>query len=215
MDEETQKRIFEPFYTTKSTGRGLGMSAICGIIKSHDGILYLNSTPAVGTTFKVYFPVPVVADSTETGLQVSESFDRESGTILLVEDEQILRSMGIDLLETLGFSAIAAQNGREALKIYRERGSEIDLVLLDLIMPEMGGVEAYRELRAINPELPIIICSGYSIESVSNVIDHDNNAFFTSKPYNPKELRNVILRMINYRKPLLKDQLHNLMSQTD
>jgi PAS domain S-box-containing protein len=197
MDEETQKRIFEPFYTTKSTGRGLGMSAICGIIKSHDGILYLNSTPGVGTTFKVYFPIPDVADSAETSPSVSESFDRESGTILLVEDEQVLRSMGIDLLETLGFSAINAQDGHEALKIYRERGSEIDLVLLDLIMPDMGGIEAYRELRAINPELPIIICSGYSIESVSDVIENDRNASFTSKPYIPNELRNLMLRMIN------------------
>jgi CheY-like chemotaxis protein len=197
MDVDTRKRIFEPFYTTKSTGRGLGMSAICGIIKSHNGILRLSSTPGVGTTFKIYFPVGGVSDFAETGLQKSEGFDKKNYTILLVEDEHILRTMGTDLLETLGFSSITAQNGREALEIYRERGSEIDLILLDLIMPEMSGIEAYRELRKINQELPIIICSGYSIESVSDIIENDRNASFISKPYNPKELRNVMLRMIN------------------
>ncbi|MDD2897339.1 MAG: PAS domain S-box protein [Desulfuromonadaceae bacterium] len=197
MDEDTQKRIFEPFYTTKSTGRGLGMSAICGIIKSHGGALYLKSTPGVGTTFKVYFPAADTSDFTETTPPTSESFVKESGTILLVEDEIVLREMGIDLLETLGFQVISAQHGREALEIYRERGSEIDLILLDLIMPEMGGIEAYRELRERNRELPIIICSGYSIESVSDAIGNDGNACFMHKPYDPNKLRTVILRMLN------------------
>jgi PAS domain S-box-containing protein len=197
MDEGTRRRIFEPFYTTKSTGRGLGMSAISGIIKSHGGLLHLDSTPDVGTTFKVYFPVPAVSDCVEADLAAPENFDKISGTILYVEDEHTLRAMGTNLLETLGFSAIVAQNGRDALEIYRERSSEIDLVMLDLIMPEMGGIEAYRELRKINPELPIIICSGYSIESVSDVIENDRNASFTSKPYNPNELRDVMLKMIN------------------
>jgi CheY-like chemotaxis protein len=197
MDEVTQRRIFEPFYTTKSTGRGLGMSAISGIIKSHGAILHLSSTPDVGTTFKVYFPVPDVSDCAETDLPAPENFDKIGGTILFVEDEQTLRTMGTNLFEILGFSAITAQNGREALEIYREQSSEIDLILLDLIMPEMGGIEAYRELRKINPEIPIIICSGYSIESVSDVIENDHNASFTSKPYTPNELRNVMLKMIH------------------
>lgn len=197
MSAETQKRIFEPFYTTKSTGRGLGMSAICGIIKLHKGILKLISTVGVGTTFKVYFPLPEVfgsADTEPTELAVSGNI---GGTILLVEDEQPLRIMGSALLEALGFTAIIAQHGREALEIYNESGCKIDLILLDLIMPVMGGIDTYKELRKINPDVPVIFCSGYSVESVSVIIDNDKNACFAHKPYKPDELRHLMLRMIS------------------
>jgi PAS domain S-box-containing protein len=196
MDEETQKRIFEPFYTTKSTGRGLGMSAIGGIIKSHGGILQLNSAPGTGTTFKVYFPVTDSSEVTGSGTKVEADFVNKGGKVLLVEDEEALRTMGVVLLETLGFSALSACDGREALEVYRGQADEINLILLDLVMPEMGGIEAYRELRATNPEVPIIFCSGYSIESVSEIIENDPNACFTHKPYKPSELRDTILRML-------------------
>jgi CheY-like chemotaxis protein len=116
-------------------------------------------------------------------------------TVLLVDDEETLRSIGKVLLKALGFSTITAANGREALELYRSRGSEIDLVMLDLIMPEMGGVEAYHELRKINPVLPVVICSGYDEESVADVIDADNRARFLHKPYNPLELRRVLNEM--------------------
>ena len=196
MDEETQKRIFEPFYTTKVTGRGLGMSAIHGIIKAHEGILQLTSAPGAGTSFKVCFPVPVAADAAETAAPATDALEDASGTILLVEDEEILRTMGKELLDAMGFTAITASNGREALHIYRERGGEIDAILLDLIMPVIGGIEAYHELRTISPTVPIIICSGYGVELVEGVIARDQHAGFVHKPYKPGDLRNVIVKMM-------------------
>jgi len=197
MDEETQKRIFEPFYTTKFTGRGLGMSAIHGIIKSHEGILQMNSSPGSGTTFKILFPVPVAASDcipvTSTGSVPSE---KTGGTVLLVEDEQALLVMGAAMLEVMGFLAITASNGSEALEIYRARGGEIDVILMDLIMPVKGGIAAYHELRGINPKVPIIICSGYGVEAVEDVIKNDPYAGFMHKPYKPDELRNLVAGMI-------------------
>ncbi|MEI6705423.1 MAG: ATP-binding protein, partial [Deltaproteobacteria bacterium] len=199
MDEETKKRIFEPFYTTKFTGRGLGMSAIHGIVKSHDGFLQLTSEPGAGTTFKVYFPAPAAAGEFGAVQNATACSKKVSGTILLVEDEETLRNMGIILLEAMGFSAVTAQNGREALEIYRERFSEINLILLDLIMPVMGGIETYHELRKLTPSLPILISSGYSVESVEGIINNDEYAGFVHKPYKPEELRAVMVKMMGKR----------------
>jgi two-component system cell cycle sensor histidine kinase/response regulator CckA len=197
MDKETHKRIFEPFYTTKFTGRGLGMSAIRGIIKAHDAALQLISKPDVGTTFKVYFPhLAASLVDASTALTAPPLTEKAGGTILLVDDEHILREMGETMLEAMGFTAITASNGGEALEIYRERGNGIDLILLDLVMPVMGGLEAYHELRKISHTVPILICSGYSIESVNGTTDNDDHAGFMHKPYKPGELRDAIVKML-------------------
>jgi len=199
MDEETQKRIFEPFFTTKFTGRGLGMSAIHGIVKSHDGALQLTSTPGVGTTFKVFFPVPAASDYARTDPITTALAEEASGTILLVEDDGTLRVMGEALLEAIGFNTLTAQNGLEALEIYRERGCEIDLILLDLVMPKLGGIETYQELRKISPTVPIIICSGYGVDSVAYFINNDLHTGFVHKPYKPEVLRDVMMRMMTVK----------------
>ena len=193
MDEETQARIFEPFYTTKFAGRGLGMSAILGIIRSHGGALQLSSTQGVGTSFRVWFPLPAQPLAVET-VPIAEPVVswKGSATILLVDDEGALRTIGSALLAAMGCTVLTAANGREALAIHHERGSGIDLVLLDLLMPEMGGVETYRELRKKAPSLPIIICSGYTVDDVSEEICHDEQAGFLRKPYQPDELRSVL-----------------------
>jgi len=197
MDEETQKRIFEPFFTTKFTGRGLGMSAIHGIITSHEALLQMTSSPGAGTTFKVFFPVPQTPDyNSEEISAAAVSSGKAGGTILLVDDELVLRNVGTELLESLGFTILTAQNGKEALEIYHQRSCEIDLILLDLIMPGMGGIETYYELRKISATLPLIICSGYGIESVEDVISNDLYAGFVHKPYKPNELRDVIMMRI-------------------
>ena len=116
-------------------------------------------------------------------------------TVLLAEDEDTLRNMEATLLEALGFHAIVAANGSEALQLYKTRGSEIDMIMLDLIMPEMGGIEAYLELRKLDATVPIIICSGYDAESVADFISVDDRASFLHKPYNPAELRRVLNKM--------------------
>ncbi|MFZ4857527.1 MAG: response regulator [Desulfuromonadaceae bacterium] len=196
MDEETQKRIFEPFFTTKFAGRGLGMSAIHGIVTAHGALLQMTSKPDAGTTFKVFFPVPTTPDTAETTSATAVTSEKEVGTVLLVDDEQALRNMGTDLLEAMGFTILTAENGHKAVAIYRECGCEIGVVLLDLAMPEMGGIETYHELRKINPLLPVIICSGYNLESVEAVIRDDPHACFVQKPYNPVELRCALTGMM-------------------
>lgn len=196
MDEETQKRIFEPFYTTKFTGRGLGMSAIQGIIKSHEGMLFLSSSPGFGTTFKVLFPLSESFDDLVTAPAALIPFKKSGSTILLVDDEQALRNVGAALLKSMGFTVLTAQDGCEACEIFCERGRKIDVIMLDLIMPVMGGIDTYHELRKTDTTIPIVICSGYGVESVAHVIDNDQYAGFVHKPYKPDELRNVIVRLM-------------------
>jgi PAS domain S-box-containing protein len=193
MDEEMQKRIFEPFFTTKFTGRGLGMSAILGIVKSHGSALQLSSKPGEGTTFKVFFPVYTEPDYVEAPQTAGAALSaKRRATILLVDDEPQLRTIAAAMLKSMGFSAITAANGREALEIFQERGSLIDLIFMDLIMPEMGGIEAYHELRKIAPSIPIVICSGYDKNEIASSINDDEHAGFVLKPFQPDHLFAVI-----------------------
>ncbi|GFE56988.1 ATP-binding protein [Geobacter sp. AOG1] len=193
MDDVTQNRIFEPFYTTKFAGRGLGMSATLGIIKSHDGALQLSSRPGVGTTFKVYLPLSFVSDPAETKPAACQTtVATGSGTILLVDDEEDLRIIGPIRLKALGYSSLTAANGLEALRIYREKGNGIDLILLDLLMPEMDGVETYYRLRELSKTIPIVFCSGCSIEELPADILDDEHTGFLKKPYKPDQLRNAV-----------------------
>ncbi|MEI6215181.1 MAG: response regulator [Desulfuromonadales bacterium] len=196
MDEITQKRIFEPFYTTKFTGRGLGMSAILGIIKSHQGALQLTSVPGEGTTFKVFLPLSEAMTEGDIPVPVASVVEPGCGTILLVDDEEALRSIGAELLEAMGYTALTASNGARALEIFRQRSGEIDLLMLDLIMPELGGVATYHEVRKLSATVPVVICSGYGVEEVLEIIETDSAAGFMQKPYRPDELRKLLTSRI-------------------
>ena len=204
MDEVTKMRLFEPFYTTKFTGRGLGMSAILGIIKSHIGAIQLSSVSGTGTTFGVYLPLPETAVKDTEPAANQDLSQPMSGTILLVDDEAAILEIGSVLLNKMGFSVITAFNGCEALKKYRDAGDRIVLVLLDLAMPQMGGVEAYHELRKIDARLPVVICSGYSIEEVYESIKSDLYAGFLHKPYKLEDLQDVLQRLLTCRDELIK-----------
>jgi len=197
MDAEKQNRMFEPFYTTKFTGRGLGMSATLGIIKSHDGALQLSSKPGIGTTFKVYFPLAEVNDTADTAPTVAQATaTKGKGTILLVDDEEELRVLGSIRLDKFGFSAITTANGLEALEIYREQDAKIDLILLDMLMPEMNGIETYHRLREISLTIPIIFCSGCSKNELSDDILADEYTGFLKKPYKSDQLQKVLMNML-------------------
>lgn len=196
MDEEIQQRIFEPFYTTKFAGRGLGMSAILGIIKSHNAALKLSSTPGVGTSFKIYFPLPDTPLLLETLPQDRVNRGQGSGTVLLVDDEEALRTIGIALLSAMGFSVVVAANGREALEIFTRGENIFNLVLLDLIMPVMDGIETYHELRKLSPYVPVVICSGYGDDDLRDVIELDMHAEFIQKPYKPFTLLETFNRIM-------------------
>lgn len=197
MSEEVQKRIFEPFYTTKFTGRGLGMSAVLGIIRAHSGAVQLSSETGIGTTIKVYLPLSGTADVADTVATAGTAVtNKKNCTILLVDDDEALLTVGAALLEALGFSVVTASNGSDALEVYRLHKCGIDLVMMDLVMPGMDGVEAYRELRKIDSIIPIMICSGYGAELVECVIADDERACFLHKPYKPVELRRELNRMV-------------------
>ncbi len=198
MDEETKWRIFEPFYTTKFPGRGLGMSAVLGIINSHEGALQLRSQPGQGTTIKVYLPVQknVSTGDEKISVSVPSAPWRGSGTILLVEDETQVRLIAKALLEHIGFTVLEAVNGKEALELYQRNATDIALVMTDIGMPVMDGYELFSELKKLNPGLPVIISSGYGDAEVTARIGTDSTARLISKPYGADQLREVLKRAL-------------------
>lgn len=197
MSEETRQRIFEPFFTTKFTGRGLGMSAMLGIIRSHNGFFQLESTLGKGTTFKVYLPVKVAGTVIEESLQDKvPSPWKGSGTILLVEDEEYISLITGQMMNELGFKVIAAANGREAVELYQKNYSDITLVFTDIGMPVMDGYTLFRELKKINPALPIIVSSGFGDADVNSKIPRDQMAAEIYKPYNYNQLQDVLKSVV-------------------
>jgi PAS domain S-box-containing protein len=206
MDAETQKRIFEPFFTTKYTGRGLGLSAVLGIIKSHGGQLQLSSVPESGTFFKVFFPsFDMVQAPEDVEVVTFVASPKEHGTVLLVDDEEPLRIIGSALLKAMGFSVMTAANGCKALELFTEQRAAIDLVLMDEMMPEKGGLETYEILREQYPYLPIVICSGYTIDDIQEKIAADPCSAVIQKPYRPNELRNTLTELISQCMPVHGD----------
>lgn len=194
MNEENMRRIFEPFFSTKFAGRGLGMSAILGIIVAHHGALQLFSQSGHGTTFKVYLPVRTDVSTKEESSQNQSSTPWQgSGTILLVEDEPQLIQIGKMLLEELGFAVIEAANGQEALELYRKNAESITLVVTDIGMPVMDGYQLFNNLKALNPELPIIISSGYGDAQSSSRIKAGEVSGYLNKPYKFDELQEVLM----------------------
>jgi PAS domain S-box-containing protein len=184
MNDEAKQRLFEPFYTTKFIGRGLGMSAVRGIILSHGGALQLSSQQGQGTTFKVYLPVqisePVEIESTQ---KVSSGLWQGSGTILLVEDDEQVMSIARTMLRELGFFVIEASNGKDALELYQQNAVDITLVMTDMGMPVMDGYELFSELKKLKPELPILISSGFGDVEITSKIARDEITGLISKPY--------------------------------
>jgi len=196
MDVETQKRLFEPFYTTKCIGRGLGLSAVLGIVKSHDGALQFSTTPGVGTTVKVFLPQFAVSGIAAAGPTADISPAKGRCTFLLVNDEASDRILGSALLKAMGFVVMTATGGREAIEIHRENRRKIDLILLDLVMPGMGGIETYRLLRQISPVIPIVICSGYNGVDLAEDFTNDPYVEVTQKPYKLDQLRNIFKKFV-------------------
>ena len=197
MDEKTLKRIFEPFFTTREMGRGtgLGLATVYGIIKGHKGMINVYSEPGHGTTFTIYLPASerdAVREKTATG-----TIARGAETILLVDDEQMVLEVNKNLLEYMGYRIYAVGSGQEAIAVYMEKRNEIDLVILDMILPGMSGGETFDRLKGINSEIQVLLCSGYSIEGeAQQIMDRGCNGFI-QKPFQLKNLSQKIREILD------------------
>ncbi len=183
MSRETLAHLFEPFFSTKAGGRGLGLAAVLGIVRAHKGAIKVYSELGKGTTFKVLFPTAPAEDSVRPRRAETASSWRGEGTILLVDDEETIRALGKRMLESLGFDVITAADGREAVELYQARGQDIRLVLLDLTMPHMNGEETFRELRQLDPRVRVVLSSGYMENDVASRFAGKGLAGFIQKPY--------------------------------
>ena len=194
--EENFEKIFDPFFSTKFTGRGLGLSVVLGIVRAHHGVVTVESEPDRGSIFRVFFPLLVeeVIRQPDNAAQIQET--KEGGTLLVVEDEEQLRGMLKTMLIHLGFTVLEARDGAEAVEVFRRHPDEIRCVVCDLTMPRMDGWETLAALRGLSPGIPFVLSSGYNEEQVM-VGDHSElPQAFLGKPYRIEQLRDTIGRVL-------------------
>jgi len=190
MDAETRKRIFEPFFTTKEVGRGtgLGLAVVYGIVTKHDGYINVYSEPGEGTTFRIYLPM-IMADEHE--MEVRQQVADVTGgteTILLAEDDAVVREMTRMILMDFGYTIITANDGQDAIEQYRKHGESIRLLVFDLIMPKKSGKEAYDEIRKMTPDVRVIFASGYSPDIIRDKASLGEGTEVLYKPVTPSDL---------------------------
>ncbi|MCC7300803.1 MAG: response regulator, partial [Verrucomicrobia bacterium] len=197
MSPETMKRIFDPLFTTKITGRGLGLASLLNVVQRHNGAVEVKSEAGNGTVFRIYFPVEAQYDEVraEDALDV-ESEWRGYGTALVADDEESIRDVTAALLKRFGFRVITAADGFETVDLYTENAGDITLLLMDLNMPRLNGIEAVMRIRHINPKVPVLFMSGYPREQVMERFGQQPNTDFVRKPFQGNELlagiRNVM-----------------------
>jgi len=193
MDAATMDQIFEPFFTTKETGRGtgLGLASVYGIVKQHGGFVTVDSKLGTGTVFHVYLPAGSGTPEARTAA-VSDKVTRGTETILVAEDYTGLREVVEATLASQGYRVILASDGPEAVRLFQEKANEIQLAVLDVVMPGLSGPDAYAQMRAIKPDLPVIFTTGHSAELVSLNSRIDDGAVFLQKPYTPGALSQTV-----------------------
>jgi len=193
MNQETIAHLFTPFFTTKEIGKGtgLGLSLVYSIVKSHHGFLSVYSEPGSGSTFNIYLPLMEVEAATAMRPAAGD-LPKGTGTVLVVDDEEILRKLAAEILETCGYTVLTAANGEEAVKLYRALSGQIDMVLLDMMMPVMSGREAFLKLREIQPQVRVLLCSGFRADArVQELLDGGVTGFI-DKPYTLRSLARAV-----------------------
>jgi len=200
MAPEVARRIFEPFFSTKFTGRGLGLASALGIIRSHDGGIFLDTSPGQGTEVRLYLPVngDGGASAVET-VGANEPPWASEGTILIADDEPTVRRVAEVITRRLGFSTISATNGHEAIDKFRECGGEVAAIVLDVTMPGLNGFEVLKQIRAENPHVPVVFVSGYSEEDIGAEIRGVPKAVFLQKPYRLVQLVDAFKKVLDQR----------------
>jgi signal transduction histidine kinase/CheY-like chemotaxis protein len=190
MDEATRERIFEPFFTTKEMGRGtgLGLASVFGIVKSLGGFIEVESEIECGTTFRIYLPASSRTLATDPQPAGEQPVMASSRTVLLVDDEEVVLDVGVRMLQHFGYAVLPAANGHEAMQIYTENKAKIDLVILDMVMPDMGGRVVYDRLKQCNSDVKVLLSSGYSLSGEAAEIMKSGCNGFIQKPFNIKEL---------------------------
>ena len=196
MSPDTLSRIFDPFFSTKFSGRGLGLAAVMGIVRSHRGFIRIRTELGKGTAFRVLFPAVGGTAQKFQKPSAERSEWRGSGTILVVEDEEGVREVAERMLQDIGFETIGAEDGRHALDLMQEVGDRVTAVLLDLSMPRMGGAETFRRLREMKPDLPILMMSGYTEQVVAPQFTNSGpgTTGFLQKPFLAEDLIAVLRR---------------------
>ena len=199
MDEETLGHIFEPFFTTKKVGKGtgLGLAMVYGIVKSHRGFISCSSRPGEGTTFKVHLPTVEQEVELVQEDEIATSTKGGNERILLVDDENIIRDLGIQLLGESGYTVLTAADGESALELYRKEQSQIDLVILDLLMPGMGGMKCLEELLSIDPEARIIISTGYAVDGSTKETVETRTSGCIHKPFARDQILDMIREVLD------------------
>ena len=202
MDRETQEKIFEPFFTTKEFGKGtgLGLASVFGIVKSHEGYITCYSEVGQGTTFKIYLPAIVQPEIEETKALEPQPIPRGTETILLVDDEEAIRGFAQQALMKFGYKVMTASTGEETLELYSDKPTEIDLIVMDLGMPGMGGHKCLHELLKLNPQQKVIIASGYSINGQVKKSMEAGAKGYVGKLYQLVDLLNTVRTVLDDQK---------------
>ena len=197
MDEETKQKIFEPFFSTKEKGKGtgLGLSTVYGIVKQNNSDIFIETQLGKGSTFKIHWPVTEKKISDDTPMESRLDFKKHTETILFVEDDTHVRELMCNALKSFGYVIFDEENGKRALDLVKKDLliDEIDLAILDIVMPEMSGEELAENLRQLNPEIKILLCSGFSDSRIhKQEIYNENRYYFLPKPYTLKKLEKTI-----------------------
>jgi two-component system cell cycle sensor histidine kinase/response regulator CckA len=199
MDREILEHVFEPFYTTKDVGKGtgLGLAMVYGIVKNHEGYILCYSELSKGTTFKMYLPAMEQSGQRHKSDEMEGLFKGGDETILLVDDEEYIRELGVELLTDVGYKVLTAIDGEGGLELYRQKQENIDLVILDLVIPGMGGKKCYEEILKVNPKAKILIVSGYSVNGPGKEAIEAGAKGFVGKPFDVSHLLETIREILD------------------